>query len=265
MIFIFAAGAISLCITLFLVIILPSKRLKTIAWNLESYRSNFTQATSFLTRDEVQVMRTMLNDAHLAKARELGVSGIENMDDLYAEIEKGRLVPLYENRFWRIRELKNSVPYVTPDTLRLLEDIGKRFHENLEKENLPVFRFTISSVLRTRQQHERLMRINRNASRTISSHEFGTSVDIAFRDFDYSAATPLLFRRLTDTHTKENFRKEDFDRLGIQFSPILKTILARTIIELQNEGKCYVIFERRVSCFHVTLAEKYRHRSFFIF
>ena len=263
--FILAVGAVSLCTSVFFTTILPSKRLQTVAGNFEMYRENFTQAPSFLTRDEVQIMRTMLNDTHLAKARELGVSGLENMYDVYAAAKKRRLVPLYENRFWRIRELKNSVPYVTPDTLRLLKNIGTRFQENLEKENLPAFRFTINSVLRTREQQKRLLRINRNASRTMSSHEFGTSVDLAFNDFDYSATTPLLFRRLTGTHSQKNFKKEDFDKLGAQFSPVLKTILARTIIELQNEGRCYVIFERRESCFHVTLAEKPRPHSFFIF
>ena len=220
--FILITGTVSFYMIFLFTINLPAKKLQTVAGNFEMYKENFRRAPYFLTRDEVRTMRTMLNEAHLAKARELGVSGLNNMDDVYAAVKKGKLVPLYESRFWHIKELKNSVPYVTPDTLCLLQDIGAQFQKNLENENLPVFRFTISSVLRTEEQQKRLIRINRNASRTQSSHSFGTSVDLMFREFDYSADTPLLFKKLTGARSKERFRKADFDQMGMQYASVLK-------------------------------------------
>jgi len=249
-----AAGVLTLYAVRLFTVVRPTEHLRAVAGNFETYRERFRRAPSFLTRDEVRTMRAMLNDAHLAKARELGVSGLDDMDDVRAALEKRQLVPLRENRFWRIRELKNSVAYVTPDTLRLLEDIGARFQQALEEEGLPVFRFTISSVLRTREQQKRMVRVNRNAARTMSSHEFGTAFDLLRTEFDYSAATPLLFRTLGDAPARDTFRKADLDALGMQYQSVLRTILGRTVIELQNEGRCYAIFERREPCFHITLA-----------
>jgi len=244
-----------LTLAAFVLVLRPVRLLTAAAAEFDAVRKRFAATPFPLSSGEIRELRTILNDAHIEKARELGVSGLDDSGLVRDACGEGRLVLLEENRFWRIQDLKNSLPYVTPDTYRLLELIGARFQERLGREDLPPFRYTISSVLRTREDHAHLQRINRNATRGVSSHEFGTTVDILFREFDYSAASPLLFRVLTRMPGRQaDFRKAEFDALGMEYAWALKTILAKVLIELQREGKCYVILERRQPVFHVTLA-----------
>jgi hypothetical protein len=87
------------------------------------------------------------------------------------------------SEWWVLRELDRSLPYVTPHTREILEELGRRFHARLHEHGLPLFRFDITSVLRTEEQQEALRRRNRNASCITSSHEFGTTFDIAYLNF----------------------------------------------------------------------------------
>jgi hypothetical protein len=94
----------------------------------------------------------------------------------------GRVCSLcYRTRRWLVlRELDQSQPYVTPATHAALEEIGRCFHSRLQERGLPPFRFEVTSVLRTAQQQADLRRRNRNASATTNSHEFGTTIDLAY-------------------------------------------------------------------------------------
>ena len=223
--------------------------------NIELARERFARTPASITRQEILAMRTITNPYHIAKAQELGISGLVDSGVVQEVLRQKKLVGIQENRLWRIHELKNSIPCVTPATLRLLELIGKRFQENLRKANLPAFRYTISSVLRTREQQAHLTRINRNASRDVSSHEYGISVDILFREFDYAGQEgQSVLQRAGGQNPDADSSKAAFDALGMQYAAVLKAILARTLISLQDEGKCYVIIERRQPVFHVTLA-----------
>ncbi|MGB9643360.1 MAG: DUF5715 family protein, partial [Candidatus Ratteibacteria bacterium] len=184
------------------------------------------------------------------------VPGLIDDESVYQALKEGKLVPLKETRYWRIKELKDSLAYVTPDTLKLLKIIGERFQEKLKEQNLPLYRFTISSVLRTQKAQEALAKKNRNATRNISSHQFGTTVDILFTDFEYTAGHQLTFACLNRYKEKKEFKKKEFDDLAIKYGQYLKIILAKTLLDLQKEGFCYVIYEKRQPVFHVTIATK---------
>ncbi len=248
---------ICLCLFTYFKISVPISKLRKEASRYESYRNNFAGLQVFLTGEETRQLRTMINDYHVEVAQKLGVSGLVNDEAVYQAVKKGYLVRLDDSRFWKIKELKDSLPFVTKDTLKLLEIIGKNFEEKLKELDLPLYRYTISSVLRTTQAQEDLVRKNRNATRGLSSHQFGTTVDILYRDFEYTAENQYAYYYLMRNPDNSEFRKADFDCLGNQYSQCLKIILGKTLLQLQQEGKCLVIYERRQPVFHVTVARKF--------
>ncbi|HOL50081.1 MAG TPA: DUF5715 family protein [bacterium] len=254
---ILVAMVVFLCIFTYYRISLPVAKLKKEAAKYQEYRKNFAENRFFLNASEVKDLRIMVNDYHVEVAQKLGVPGLIDDEAVSQAAKEGKLVSLKENRYWRIKELKDSLAYVTPDTIKLLNLIGERFQKNLKKQNLPLYRFTISSVLRTQQAQEKLVRKNRNATRNISSHQFGTTVDILFTEFEYTADHQFTFACLSKYKERPEFRKKEFDELASIYGQCLKTILAKTLLDLQKEGICYVIYERRQPVFHVTIATKF--------
>lgn len=248
---------ISLCLFVYFRVSVPISKLKQEASRYEFYRNNFANLHLFMTDEEKRKLRIMVNDYHVEVAQKLGVPGLVDNETIYQAVKKGYLVSLNNSRFWGIKDLEDSFPFVLEDTLKLLQLIGKRFHEYLKHEDLPVYRYTISSVLRPAQAQKRLVRKNRNATRNVSSHQFGTTVDILFTDFEYTAEDQATYLYLVKNSNNSKFKKTDFDQLGSRYSAYLKIILAKTLLQLQNEGKCLVIYETRQPVFHVTLAQKF--------
>jgi len=248
---------VSLCLFTYYRVTIPVAILKKEAARYDDYRKNFENTALSINNDELKELRTMVNDCHVDAAMKFGVSDLIDEKDVKIALKEKKLVLLKETRFWRIKELKDSLPYVTPDTLKLLTLIGEKFHENLRKQNLPLYRFTISSVLRTERAQQLLTRKNRNATRNISSHQFGTTVDILFTEFEYTGENPLTFQCLRKYSDKPEFKKAYFDALGNQYAPKLKIVLGKTLLELQRQGYCYVIYERRQPVFHTTIARKF--------
>ncbi len=82
-------------------------------------------------------------------------------------------------------------------------------------------------MLRTPSTVKRLRRINVNAT-SESSHQYGTTFDISYSRF------------ICDS-INVNRSFED-----------LKNLLGEILYDLRQEGRCYVVFERKQSCFHVT-------------
>src|SRR5687768_2226691 len=144
-----------------------------------------------LTIPERIALRRDVNERHIERARQLGVRVTGPVEPL---ISSGQLVRLPDTTaYWIVRELDYSIPYVTPDAVAMLNEIGRRFHQTLDSLGVTRYRLDITSALRTPEQHAELRRRNSNASRVESSHEFGTTVDIAYRRF-----APPAERVLTD-------------------------------------------------------------------
>ncbi|MCM8815045.1 MAG: DUF5715 family protein [Candidatus Omnitrophica bacterium] len=256
-VFTLIALIVFLCVLTFFRISKPASKLRKEATRYEQYKKNFDSMLSFMNLSEVKELRVMVNDYHVEVAQKFGVGGLIDETAVIKAVEDGKLIHLSETRFWRIKELKDSLPYVTPDTFKLLQLIGEKFQENLKKNNLPLYRFTISSVLRTDEGQKRLTRKNRNATKNTSSHQFGTSVDILFKEFDYTGEDNFTFNFLKRYGHRPELKKKEFDEMGILYAQRLKTILGRTLLDLQREGKCYVIYEIRQPVFHVTVAAKF--------
>lgn len=245
-----------LCTLLYFRISVPANKLKKEASRYEEYKLSFSRLPVGMSKEKINELKSTKNNDHVEAATKFGVCGLINEQNVVDALKEKKLVHLKETNYWRIKELEDSLPYVTPDTVKLLQIIGKRFQENLQKNNLPLYRFTISSVLRTDEMQKRLSRKNRNATKNISSHQFGTSVDILFKEFDYTSENPLEFNFLKKYGYGPEFKKSEFDELGIIYSQCLRKILGETLLELQREGLCFVIYEVRQPVFHVTLARK---------
>jgi hypothetical protein len=218
-----------------------------------------------------RTLRRHLNDEHIERARALGVASVDDTVAIHRLVDAGRLVLLPDStRHWVVRELDQSLPYVTPDKLTALEELGDRFHARLTAAGLPPFRFEISSALRTGDLHQLLRGRNANASQKESSHEFGTTVDIAYNEFSAPTADAWAsWRRAASSGSAPSVNDAVDDRLrarlaaiatahldslGNTYSDHLKGELGAVLHVMQDEGRLWPLYERSQPVFHTTLA-----------
>jgi hypothetical protein len=215
-------------------------------------------------------LRTYLNQQQVATADELGVDPVGDSTQVRRLVERGALVALEDSTdYWVVRELDHSLPYVTPDTREMLVDLGRTFHARLDSLGLPPFRFEISSVLRTAAMQAGLRSGNPNASRTTSSHEFGTTIDIAYNDFtaparleSFTVAPPDTLSIDDDDRDRLMDRIQEHARLrlaelGEERAAELKGILGEVLADMQDGGKVQPLIERAQPVFHMTVATRY--------
>lgn len=207
-----------------------------------------------LTIPERIALRRDVNERHIERARQLGVRVTGSVEPLVAA---GQLVRLADTTaYWIVRELDYSIPYVTPDTEAMLREIGQRFHIPLDSLGVPRFRLDITSALRTPDQHAELRRRNSNASRVESAHEFGTTVDIAYRR--YAPPADGTFADVTDVPQwmSDSLLVETARERGAE----LQAALGRVLQDMQREGKLLVRMERRQTVYHITVARRFPRR-----
>lgn len=217
----------------------------------------------FLTPQQTTALRRHRNDAQLARAERLGARPADSTE-LALLIREGELVPLEKNsRYWYLRRLTHSIPYVTPDTKELLEAIGQRFHEQLAEKGLPPIRFQITSVLRTAETQASLRRVNVNAATGISTHEYGTTLDLSYTRFSLPKE-PLIGVETSEFPWLASHFQKRMDRAAVAIlkkrQRELKALLGAALIELQDEGRVMVMLERRQPVFHLTLAKRHDDR-----
>lgn len=203
-----------------------------------------------LTRDERRTLLADVNAVQTSRARQVGIPRGSRVEQL---AQSGRLVRLPDTtEYWVLRDLEYSVPYVTPATEALLVDIGQRFHQRLDSLGIPRFRLEITSVLRTPEKQSALRKRNSNAAREVSAHEFGTTVDIAYRkwgapELDSIAGVPVAgeLRSWTDSVMSATARERGAE---------LQAVLGRVLRQLRAEGRVLVRMERRQTVYHITTA-----------
>ncbi|HSJ31530.1 MAG TPA: DUF5715 family protein [Longimicrobiales bacterium] len=201
-------------------------------------------------------MRRYVNDDHVAAAQRSGVGPVRDSAHVARLLDSDALVALPDSsEWWVLRELDQSLPYVTPHTREILEELGRRFHARLQEHGLPPFRFDITSVLRTEEQQEALRRRNRNASRTTSSHEFGTTFDIAYLSFAAPRviADPPAGRLDARLRAYATMR---LDTLGTHLAPHLEGELGAVLQEMQREGTLLTLRERSQPVYHTTVVRR---------
>jgi hypothetical protein len=211
----------------------------------DSVRAAFAKATR-LKWSEVFGLRQDKNAKQIATAQRLGVraSGDAQIRRL---VSQGRLVALGDStEFWILRKMTHSVPYVTPDARALLEQVGRRFHARLDSLGLPRYRMKVTSALRTDATQTELRKINSYASQTVSAHEFGTTVDVSHERFAVPAPKPGSAGEL---------EAEVLEEVGKEHAKVLQAELGRTLAEMRDQGKLFVMMEDRQPVYHFTVAQ----------
>jgi len=196
-------------------------------------RSNRTLILSFFSkkcRNYQQVYSSKLNDRivdYSAAARLAGVGISSDANDLNKKVSTKQLCKIKSCKYYKIEDLTHSYPYLTPDSRKLLDEIGRRFKNKIIHDGYNGSRLIITSMTRTAEKVKGLGKINQNASDN-SPHLYGNAFDISYARFSY------LKLSVTECDTW-----------------YLKEALAEVIWQLKEEKKCWATYERKQGCFHV--------------
>ncbi|MGD2121779.1 MAG: DUF5715 family protein [Gemmatimonadota bacterium] len=208
-----------------------------------------------MTPGEEAVLRRFLNASHLARARQLGVRA-EDEDALDSLVAAGRLIELEDStEYWIVRP-GTSPAHVVPDLRTLLEVLGTRFQGRLAEMGLPPYRVEVTSALRTAERQARLRRNNANAAAGVSSHEFGTTVDLSYAAFAPPAEVPAEIMDGVAEDLRPHIRRIAdlaFESVSARKSRELGRIFGQVLAEAQDEGIALVIYERQQTVYHLTL------------
>ena len=201
--------------------------------------SRFFNADGTVARHRIVSVRSYseafpdAQDVQIVAANKWGVSPVQNREE--AEGRKSELVYVGSNPYFFIEPLYWSIPYLVPRAAVLLQDIGSNFLDSLQVKGLPAHKIIITSVMRTKEEVERMRRYNGNATEN-SCHMYGTTVDIAYNRF---------------------LRVEEEDRPYSKQNTVadvrLKQILSEVLDDLRRQGRCWVKYEVKQGCFHLTV------------
>ncbi len=225
----------------------------------ETYR-----AVPPLTAGEEAALRRSLNPAHLRAAERLGVEPVAAPESLAAVAARRGLVRIGTDTTRVVWQGGYSEPFLTPDAAISLDSIAFAFRRELDRAGLPAFRFTLSSVWRATEAQAALRRVNPNAARGRSSHEYATTFDIPYRRFSFagpgSVALPEPSERLPPVvrplvaEVMGSRAAARFDVLARDEPQPLAALLGRALIELEDRGVVVALIERQQPVYHVTVA-----------
>ena len=215
-----------------------------------------------LSDSEITALRQSLNDTHTREAEARGISPVLRRNRLLRVARQEGLVRIESTPRYRVLDATYSVPLATHGVRRALDSLSARFWADLDRRALPGFRFTISSMLRSAEDQAALQGINVNAAQGTSSHEYGTTFDITYRQFSYRDGPEPARLRLPDglaPVVRGYFRRylrrkraDEYRRMAMEHAPRLAAQLGRNLIELEREGVLVVLRERRQPVYHVT-------------
>ncbi len=169
-------------------------------------------------------------DVQIVAANRYGVAPVQNRDE--AEHSKGSLVYVGSNPYFYVDKLSNSIPYLVPRASVLLQDIGRAYFDSLQIKGIPLHKIIVTSILRTKDDVAKLRTRNGNATEN-SCHLYGTTFDICYN------------RYKTVQTEKEPRRQVRNDSL--------KWVLSEVLRDFREKGRCYIKYEVKQGCFHVTV------------
>lgn len=143
---------------------------------------------------------------------------------------RSQLSLIKTNENYIVDSLTHSIPYLVPVAAAELESIGKEFADILQRNNLPHYRFYVTSVLRTKDDVKYLQKSGNVNATTNSCHCYGTTFDLAYYRYDKV------------TRTREYMHQDN-----------IKLVLAQVLLNHQRAGKIYVKYEWKQACFHITV------------
>ncbi|MBP5278003.1 MAG: hypothetical protein J6Z18_05900 [Prevotella sp.] len=166
----------------------------------------------------------------IVAANRWGVEPVINRAD--AEQRKNELVYVQSSPYYHIDRMYRSIPYLVPRAAVLLNDIGRAYYDSLQIKGIPLHQFIITSVLRTKDDVSKLRHYNGNATEN-SCHLYGTTFDISYN------------RYLTVQTADEPRRAVRNDSL--------KWVLCEVLNDFRKNGRCYIKYEVKQGCFHITV------------
>ncbi|MBR0310706.1 MAG: hypothetical protein IJQ97_07465 [Paludibacteraceae bacterium] len=167
----------------------------------------------------------------LAVASRIGLKRPPKDRDDASKMHK-QLVEIRSNANYVVDELTHSVPYLIPSAKHELDAIGEEWADILRRNELPHYRFIVTSVLRTQEDIKYLQRSGNINSVSQSCHCYGTTFDLAYMRYDKV------------TRTRDYMHEDN-----------LRLVLGQVLLNHQRAGKIYVKYEGKQSCFHVTVRE----------
>jgi len=173
------------------------------------------------------------NDIHLLNAQKNGLKKpFATNADFDAEIDdyvrRSILVEVVDNPLYQLKNLTSSRPYLIPEAVDLLNEIGYRFQTELKEKKYKNYRFRITSLLRTEEDQNKLTHRNSNATEH-SAHLYGTTFDISYKDFC----------------------RVDNDSIESRYETV--QTLTNVLVKMREECKFLAVRERKQSCFHITV------------
>jgi hypothetical protein len=164
-----------------------------------------------------------------AVASAIGLSRPPKDRDDAASMRK-QLVEIKTNDNYIVDSLTHSVPFLIPAAKHELDSIGEEWADILRRNNLPHYRFYVTSILRTQEDIKYLQRSGNINSVTQSCHCYGTTFDLAYMRYDKV------------TRTRDYMHEDN-----------LKLVLGQVLLNHQRAGKIFVKYEAKQSCFHITI------------
>lgn len=171
------------------------------------------------------------NNVQLESAQRWGVIAVTNRQE--AEARKKELVYVGFSPYFHIDKLNNSVPYLVPRAAVLLNDIGRTFYDSLQVKGLPLHKIIVTSVLRTKEDVEKLRNRNGNATEN-SCHLYGTTFDICYN----------RYKTIEDPDGPQRHKVRN---------DTLKWVLSEVLRDFRQSNRCYVKYEVKQGCFHLTV------------
>ena len=167
----------------------------------------------------------------LQAALKYGVKRVKDRED--AERRKNELVYVGANPYYHVDRLHSSIPYLVPRAAVLLQDIGSAFFDSLYVKGIPLHRPIVTSVLRSEADVVKLRRHNGNATEN-SCHMYGTTIDICYNRFETVENPNGPARRAVRNDS-------------------LKYVLSEVLRDMRDQGRCYIKYEVKQGCFHMTV------------
>lgn len=158
--------------------------------------------------------------AHVHTAKGFGIPALKTNKQIksYVKNKKLRSVSTRSKGYF-IYKLTYSKPYLVPKANTVLKDIARQFYAKTKSS------FAVTSVTRSLEDQKRLFRVNKNAKKDLSSHNYGCSFDISYIRFNNKLGT--------------NSR--------------LEKALTAVLNQFQKQGKIYFIKEHQQKCYHITV------------
>lgn len=171
------------------------------------------------------------NNVQLEAATRYGVTPVQNREE--AERRMDELVYVGSNPYFHVDKLNNSIPYLVPRAAVLLQDIGRSFFDSLQVKGIPLHKIIVTSVLRTKDDVQKLRGRNGNATEN-SCHLYGTTFDICYNRYKTVSDPDGPERRAVRNDT-------------------LKWVLSEVLRDFRQQQRCYIKYEVKQGCFHMTV------------